>query len=104
MVNSRSPFLMSPPSTKCTVSNSPEICDFTCTVDEGSTVPITRISMGTVCCPATATVTGTGGGPPAECTLGELQPASSNVAIAGTIALTNHLERMSVQVYGRSET
>src|SRR5258708_2613086 len=105
MVNSRSPFLMSPPSTKCTLSSSPEICDFTCTVDDGSTVPMPRISTGTVCCPATATLTGTGGGPPADCTLGaEPQPASSSAAIAGDITLANNLGCMSVQVYSRRET
>src|ERR1700688_2743327 len=105
MVNSRSPCLTSPPSTKCTLSSSHDICDFTCTVDEGSTVPITRISMGTVCCPAVATVTGTGGGPPADCTLGaEPQPASSSVAIAVTIALAKNLGSISVQVYGQRES
>src|SRR5262245_24305610 len=65
MTNSRSPFSRFCPSVNATRSSCPAICDFTCTIADASTLPTTRISVGTDCIEAAATATGGAGGGPA---------------------------------------
>jgi putative intracellular protease/amidase len=63
---------------KWTLINSPATCDLICTVEAGSTVPITRICTGTASLAATATLTGTGGIPPTACACCLPQPDSAS--------------------------
>src|SRR5580700_9396338 len=94
MVNSRSPVSTLAPSSKPTLTSSPDTCDFTWITAEASTVPTALSSTGTDSSLALATLTGTGGGgPPAFFWSVELHPASrimiGNPAAIATQRLVN---------------
>ena len=65
------------PSVNATRSNCPATCDFTCTMEEASTVPTTRNSVGTDSLVTLATVTGTTGGPAGPLACSFWHPASA---------------------------